>query len=535
MTTSRIFCWAMVLLFATEGRAQSNRSSNLDVDQYRFSLTLSDQNNQIEGDARISFRVKSDCSSITFDLAGKTESGKGMTVAAVVLNGKAASFIQESQQVIIAANGTLAADSLQQISISYSGIPTDGLIISTNKYGHRTFFGDNWPNRAHQWLPCHDHPSDKAGVQFRVTAPDHYQVISNGIQTERSNTGNGTTLTEWTETTPIPTKVMVIGVADFAIGLAGSVGCIPISSWTFPEDRDNGFYDYAQAAGILAFFQQRIGPFPFPKLANVQSKTIFGGMENAGCIFYYENSINGKRREEALLAHEIAHQWFGNSASETDWPHLWLSEGFATYLTNCYLEAQYGADTLHTRLIQQRNEIIAFHRKYPEKPVVDSLETNLMQLLNANSYQKGGWVLHMLRRELGDDLFWKAISSYYREYALKNASTENLMAVCQKVSGRNLQQFFQQWLRQPGIPVLEISWKKTNRRPLELVIRQTQQPLLHFPLEFRIETLEGGLLQSYPIKDRETRLSIPVSQTITGIRIDPNISLLGEWTLKKVK
>lgn len=535
MTASRILCLAIIFWFATESKAQNNHLSNLDVEQYQFSLTLSDTDNHIEGVARISFRVKNESRSIAFDLAGKNETGKGMTVTAVTLNGHTASFIQDTQQVIIAANELLSPDSLQHVSISYAGIPADGLIISTNKYGHRTFFGDNWPNRAHQWLPCHDHPSDKAGVQFRVTAPDHYQVISNGLQTERSNKGNGTTLTEWTETTPIPTKVMVIGVADFATGLAGTVGCIPVSSWTFPEDRDKGFYDYAQAVDILSFFQQKIGPFPFPKLANVQSKTIFGGMENAGCIFYYENSINGKRGEEALLAHEIAHQWFGNSASETDWPHLWLSEGFATYLTNCYLEAKYGVDTLNSRLIQQRSEIISFHQSQPNKPVVDSLETSLMKLLNANSYQKGGWVLHMLRRELGDNQFWTAITTYYREYALKNASTEDLMNIFEKVSGRNLHQFFQQWLRQPAYPELDITWKKSKQGPLELVIRQTQATLMTFPLEFRINTLEGGLQQSFPIKDRVTRLSIPVSQTMTGILIDPKVNLLGTWVLKRVK
>lgn len=535
MTAYRIFCQAAFLLLALTGKAQTNGSSNLDVEQYRFSLGLTDKDNQIEGLAQIYFRVKSDCPSVAFDLAGKNDTGKGMSVTAVQLNGQNAGFIQDANQVIITGNGSISADSLYVISIRYAGIPADGLIISTNKYGHRTFFGDNWPNRAHQWLPCHDHPSDKAGVQFRVIAPDHYQVISNGIQTERTNTGNGTTLTVWTETTPIPTKVMVIGVADFATGLAGTVGCIPVSSWTFPEDRDKGFFDYAQALGILDYFQQKIGPFPFPKLANVQSKTIFGGMENAGCIFYYENSINGKRQEEALLAHEIAHQWFGNSASETDWPHLWLSEGFATYLTNCYLEAQYGTDTLKSRLVQQRSEIIAFHRKHPEKPVVDSLETNLMQLLNANSYQKGGWVLHMLRRKLGDDLFWKSIAAYYQEYALKNASTNDLMTVCERVSGLDLHRFFQQWLRQPAYPMLEISWKKPKRGPLELVIRQTQEELMDFPLEFRIETLEGGLQQTFPVKDRITRLSIPVSQTMTGIAIDPNANLLGDWLVKRVK
>ena len=139
---------------------------------------------------------------------------------------------------------------------------------------------------------------------------------------------------------------MVIGVADFAVNLAGMIdNCIPVYSWVFPEDRDKGFYDYAQAMEILPFFIKNVGPYGYKKLANVQSKTTFGGLENANTIFYHENSIDGTRKSETLLAHEIAHQWFGNMATEKSFAHLWLSEGFATYMTILYMENKYGADT----------------------------------------------------------------------------------------------------------------------------------------------------------------------------------------------
>ena len=135
---------------------------------------------------------------------------------------------------------------------------------------------------------------------------------------------------------------MVIGVADFAVQLDSTINCVPITSWVFPENRDSGFAQYAVSKKILPFYESYIGPYPFKKLANVQSKTIFGGMENAGNIFYYENSVamnpmqyKHNRSVEELFAHETAHQWFGDEASEIDWPHLWLSEGFATYMTTC--------------------------------------------------------------------------------------------------------------------------------------------------------------------------------------------------------
>ena len=219
---------------------------------------------------------------------------------------------------------------------------------------------------------------------------------------------------------------MVIGVADFAVQLAAEINGIPITSWVFPENRDSGFSQYSVSKNILPFFINYIGPYPYRKLANVQSKTIFGGMENAGNIFYYQNSVVMKRPLlkdqkpiEDLFAHETAHQWFGDEVSETDWPHVWLSEGFATYMTQLYMEHRYGTDSLRKRMEHDREEVIAFYKKR-KTPVVDTSSANdLLQLLNKNSYEKGGWVLHMLRRKLGDKVFQKGIQTYYAAYIRK--------------------------------------------------------------------------------------------------------------------
>ena len=155
-------------------------------------------------------------------------------------------------------------------------------------------------------------------------------------------------MTHWKESEPLPTKVMVIGVADFAVDHTGDVGKVPVYDYVFPESKEAGFKSYAVAREILLFYIKMFGPYAYEKLANVQSKTIFGGMENASAIFYFENSVTSKGIEE-LMAHEIAHQWFGDAASEKSFAHLWLSEGFATYMTNVYLENKYGIDTLKKR------------------------------------------------------------------------------------------------------------------------------------------------------------------------------------------
>jgi aminopeptidase N len=517
--------------------AQKNEDARISIDviHYNFQLRLNDDNNIITGTAEIDLICRKPGNQLTLDLMSKNADGKGMVVGSVEINNTKSTFIHRDNVLALANQEAFNKDSLCHLRITYSGIPSDGLIISTNKYGHRTFFADNWPNRAHNWIPCNDHPSDKASVEFIVTAPQHYQVISNGILVERSNTETGMMLSHWKETNVIPTKVMVIGLADFAVGFAGSLDCIPVSSWVFPEEKINGFYDYSQAIDILPFFVQKIAPYPFSKLANVQSKTIFGGMENAGCIFYFENSINGKRKEEGLLVHEIAHQWFGNSATEINWSHLWLSEGFATYLTDLYFEKKYGKDSLQAILKDQRGKVISYYEKQPDRPVVDSLETNYMNLLNANSYQKGGWVLHMLRRKLGDDLFWKSVSTYYRTFAGKNAGTPDFKKICEEISGINLNLFFDQWLYHPGHPQLTIQWKNISSGSVEVTIRQLQKKPFEFPLDILFSDGKTNLIRNVSVSQTESKFEIKMPFSVESISLDPSTNLLAEWKINSVK
>ncbi|MDQ2863082.1 MAG: M1 family peptidase, partial [Bacteroidota bacterium] len=357
-----LFC---IVIF-TRAPAQNKA---VDVQHYCFEISLNDSNNVILGNAGISFIAKRVASTVYFDLADfDASNGKGMKVLNIHENNKELKFRQADNRVNIFFDYPIPLGAKKVVNITYEGIPADGLIIDTNKFSHRTFFGDNWPNRAHNWIPCNDHPADKASVEFIVTAPSHYQVISNGILTEEINLPGHLKLTHWKEEMVLPTKVMVIGVADFGVQLDSTINCVPITSWVFPENRDSGFVQYAISKNVLLFLTSYLGPFPYKKLANVQSKTIFGGMENASNIFYFQNSVyTGVSKNhaslEALFAHETAHQWFGDEASEIDWPHLWLSEGFATYFTHLYIEYKYGKDSLKKEMQYDRKKIIAFYGK----------------------------------------------------------------------------------------------------------------------------------------------------------------------------
>lgn len=249
-------------------------------------------------------------------------------------------------------------------------------------------------------------------------------------------------------------------------------------------------------------------------------------MENASAIFYFENSVDSKGIEE-LMAHEIAHQWFGDAASEKNFNNLWLSEGFATYMTNYYLESKYGVDTLKKRLTKDRIKVLRFERTR-FTPVVDSPATNLMDLLNANSYEKGSWVLHMLRRKLGDDVFWKAIRAYYAKYKGSNANTTDLRHVMEQTSGQNLEVFFKQWLNTAGHPDLGIVWKyDDNTHKLNIQIAQKQKNLYVVPLEIAVD----GHLYTINVKGATTTEDIAIAQKPTKIQPDPNVNLLASFTV----
>jgi aminopeptidase N len=528
-----------VLFIVWSGAAQSK----IDVLHYKFSIEVNDKNDTIYGQAEIKVKFFEPTSVLKLDLVTQNENGRGMKVDMITGPG-VRGFMKkpDSLRIFISSSAPIAANDTATFIVTYHGIPADGLIISKNKYGNRTFFADNWPNRAHHWIPCVDDPADKASVEFIVTAPDHYRIISNGILMEESNlpsnlpTGQaGKKLTHWKEDVPVPTKVMVIGAADFAVSNAGSVDCIPVTSWLFPENKEKGFYDYAIAKDILSFFINYIGPYPYKKLANVQSKTIFGGMENASAIFYSESSVTGMRQHESLIAHEIVHQWFGNTATEKNFSHLWLSEGFATYLAHIYNESKYGTEKFINGMKADRDAIIEYG-KSSRKPVVDT-ETPTMQLLNINSYEKGSWILHMLRRELGDTVFKNTIRKYYENYSGKNADTKDLQKVFENVSGKDLNQFFKQWLFTAENPKLKISWKNLPKeKKVAVTIEQLQNTLFEIPLDlFLITRIRGNTSSKIMISKKIETFYFPLNGPLLSLHVDPKISLLAEIIMSEEK
>ena len=348
------------------------KNPNIDAINYVFKIDLSDDTDEIICEATIDVRfLSAGVQYLRLDLTNVSSElkNKGMHVSGIISNGNSLTYRHENNVLYIKLHAPSTVNQRRKYTITYNGIPTAGLKIANNKYGDRTFFSDNWPDKARNWLPTIDHPYDKAMCEFIVTAPDHYQVVSNGIIVEETDIPGGKRLTHWKQSVPIAPWLFVLGVARFAVQYVDEFEGKSIQTWVYHQDRDAGFYDFAEPTkNVLDFYSNYIGPYSYEKLANIQSNSVGGGMEAASAIFYGDNSVTGKRsvRWRNVIIHEIAHQWFGNAVTEYDWDDVWLSEGFATYFTLLFIEHQYGRDAFLEGLKSSKERVNAFYEQNRE-------------------------------------------------------------------------------------------------------------------------------------------------------------------------
>ena len=397
-----------------------------------------------------------------------------LTVRSVTLNGVAARWQRVGDHIVIPV-GSRAGSSVTT-QIRYDGVPIDGLLFRGSGAG-RTIFADNWPDRAHLWLASQDHPGDKASVGWTIDAPAGFSVVANGVLERVDTAADGHRLRwRFLNLEPIPVYTMVMGMARFAVtrlAPACAVRCVPVALFTYPDDSAFAATGpFRRASQIVDFFAQRIAPFPYAELRHVESSTRFGGMENSTAIFYDEKAYRSRTTREQVVAHETAHQWFGDAVTEADWHHVWLSEGFATYGAALWEEHVGGDSALRLAMRAARDRILASAAS--ERPILDSTITNRFSLLNTNSYEKGSWVLHSLRGLVGDEAFFRGLAQYYRSYEHKNALSSDFARELGRAAGQDLDWFFRQALTQPGYPILEVTTELDGGHLL-LTIRQVQQ------------------------------------------------------------
>ena len=519
------------------------KNPNIDILNYKFEIHLNDTSDIIYGSADIALNIKDSEDRVRLDLISQGKDGMGMEVKKVTFNGSEVSYSHDND-VLLIETGALEYSSRDIINVVYSGMPITGLIIGPNMHGDRTFFSDNWPNKARNWLPLVDHPYDKSTAEFVVIAPNHYQVISNGLLVEETNLNKELKKTHWKQSVPISCWLYALGVAEFAVDYVDYFEGKSIQTWVYKQDRDNGFYDFKiPTKHTMEFFSDYIGPFAYEKLANVQSNSVKGGMESATAIFYSDVSVTGDRsvRWRNVVIHEVAHQWFGNCVTEYDWDDVWLSEGFATYFTLMFREHAYGRDDFVNGLNDAKRLVYNHYKTDKESSIVHNNLKDMKDVLTYSlQYQKGAWVLHMLRNYVGEDNFRKGIRNYYKKYYNSTTTTNQFKTEMEVVSGMNLDTFFDQWLYKGGNMVLDGNWKFDEKKGrIEVNLNQVQNDgyLFEMPVELGISYNDKNLekIQTVKLEKEKGRFYIASDNKPISIKIDPNTKLLAIWDFNEIK
>jgi len=454
------------------------------------------------------------------------------------------SFERKPGLIVISLPKSPMKGSKMRVSISYHGIPKDGLILTKDKDGIQSATGDNWPDRVHNWIPCIDHPSAKASVTFTINAPERDYAVANGRLVSRQTNSDKTVTWTYDEKAPIPPYCMVIAVDNFDVSGPPSRKSL---SYLVPHSDHELAGEFAPSEQMLDYFSELIAPYPYEKLALIVGATQFGGMENSGAIVFPSNFLRRNGDEtltkackipmhvEETTAHEIAHQWFGDSVTESTWADLWLSEGFATYFAGLFLERYEGREIFNEYMRRQKEVYLGYEKQHPS-PIHDTQTTDLFRLLNANNYQKGAWVLHMLRGMLGDEKFFEGLRIYYRDHMNSNASSDDLRFALEKASGRNLKQFFDRWVYGEGHPVFDVVWStKTEggRNFLSLEINQVQHnaPFL-MPLTILVKTDRGESRKTIDLTGNPVHAKFPIDGKAVEVTVDPDAFLLAETTVR---
>ena len=541
----RTSIFAIVILCATTIYALGARRERL-IDgwrplHYSVDITFDDQLTTITGArAEVTIQILKDrVAAIDLDFGE-------MTVKSVSVNGSAATFEHAAGKINLSLHQEFIKGTRVVLSVEYHGRPKDGLILMADKDGRPSAVGDNWPNRVHHWIPTLDHPSAKATITFRVTAPERNVVVANGRLDNVQTVSPGTRTWIYTESVPIPPYCMIIATGQFAKIEPSQPASTSLSYYVPQSNRNFAMQGFAPASPSLKFFTQTVAPYPYEKLALIVGSTRFGGMENSSAIVFsstvfdpkpgaqpISSVFNIRRGLVTLVAHEIAHQWFGDSVTESTWADLWLSEGFATYFAGLFVERHEGQKPFRDYM-QQAAETYFRYAEKTRTPIFDSETEDLFKLLNANNYQKGAWVLHMLRSSLGDKTFFEGVRTYYTRHKNSTANTEDLRAALEETSGKDLRSFFQSWIYGKGHPQYELSWQwNKDRRNIRLHLRQLQ-PEPYFPNSIPIDVITRNGKRRVVLKPagKETIQALRLTAAPVTVQLDPDNTILKEVKLK---
>ncbi|MBP6603268.1 MAG: HEAT repeat domain-containing protein [Verrucomicrobiales bacterium] len=526
----------VTLMEATEVTSKTRtyaRDREIDVKHLRLDLTPDFEKRTLAGIATLTFApIANPLRTLKLDAVG-------LNILALESSVPVETWDVGKEAITISFAAAIAAGSEAWVKVTYRAEPKMGWYYRTEAMGYPKgddhFWTQGEPEEHRNWFPGYDFPNERFTSEVICRVPKGMTVVSNGRLLEERQEGN-LSLFHWSqEQEHVNYLISVIG--GYFNKLVSTHGDLPLAFLTPPSEFPEAANSFRDTAAILAFLEEEIGvQYPWAKYYNVcVADFVAGGMENTSVTTLTTNTLfsadsENLRTSHRLDAHEITHQWFGDLVTCKDWSHLWLNEGFATYYTHLYDEHKLGTDQMRFRLYLDALDII---KNTDEKPVVWRGFKSPKEQFDYRSYPKGAWVLHMLRSQLGSDLYRKCIRTYLERHRNGNVVTDDLVSVLEEVSGKSWDQFFDQWIYHGGEPILKVeySWDQ-DRKQAKLSIKQTQKIsdqvlLFDFPLPVRfVDSKEG--VHDFQVRIHEAAadfyFTLPEAPKI--VRIDPEVTVL---------
>ena len=488
-----------------------------DVQTYDISTKIFPDSQKIEARTSIRFIVTMDMeSSLSFDFAG-------LQLDSVLLDSDRVFGTLRDELLIINLETTLVAGDTHSVHIYYQGTPEKGFYFRSNSNGNPVIYSHNEPYDAHYWFPCKDDPSDKANLVMTVDVPNEFTVLSNGTFIGRTVISPQYTSHLWQEEYPIATYLISIAAGSYLIttdNFTWNGADLLLEYYVYPVDVERGAETLDWVIEMLNFFSPFIGEYPFFTDKYSMSEVPFqeaAAMENQTATTMRDIYMDN----EGIIAHELAHQWWGNALTPQSFVDIWLNEGFASYFDALFTEYKYGEEAFLQQMEEYKAYIVSDGSL--AYPIYNPPE---QYLFGKAVYFKGAWVLNMLRNVVGDQIFKEIIQKYYNEYNHLNVYTGLFVDIVESVSGQSFATFFNQWLNYGGIPLLIGSWDQENNI-VDLSIRQDQpEPVYQFDLEVLIEGISDDTLVIVPVINRESLVSIPFEEPVSKIIIDPERKIL---------
>ena len=534
---------------------RQERSSDYDALHYRIKLRFDETTRSFWGETRITLRPLTD----KFEVC--TLDAETFQVTEVLdEDGVALRFDQEPGRLIVRLSRPYEYHEELSFTVYYHAY---NVAVDPEKYGmnrgydlglsfksatddHPALINTlSFPEGARHWFPSNDHPNDKATGEVIATVNAEYQVISNGrLVSVTEDAGKNEKTFHWSQDLPHSTYLFVL-VAGPYIKVADSLGPLPIGYWVYPKDQDDALRSFHKTPEIIDFFNSEFGyQYPWDKYDQITIPGIGGGAESTTATVVGDGIIHDEKADKDfpshwLVAHEAAHQWWGDVVTMRDWSHAWLNEGFATYSEYLYSKHSLGDDEGALNMLEKKNAYLVEANTQYMRPIVFPRWQYPNQLFDRHTYRKGAAVLAMLRSVMGDQDFRRAMSWFLRKHEYQSVDTHDFVIAIREATGQVLDWFFDQWLYHAGHPIFEIryDWLPETKK-VKLSIIQTQEtssqvPLFQTPVVIGIVTASGKRSEKIWVRQREETFELDCDEKPLMVRFDEGNFLLKEWSFEK--